>query len=105
MTHPTPLFSDAEHERIAAAIRNAESATSGEIFAVAARASDGYRFIPLLWAALVTLIGGTLAAFLWPLLAGLLADDADRVVVRADRAVRSQPEEHRADDIGGLGLE
>ena len=74
MTMLQPLLTPAEHDRIAATIRAAEATTSGEIFAVAARASDGYRFIPLLWAALVTLIGGTLTAFLWPLVAGLFAE-------------------------------
>ncbi|MEM7566115.1 MAG: TPM domain-containing protein, partial [Pseudomonadota bacterium] len=47
--------------------------TAGEIFAVAARSSDSYRFIPLLWAALATLIGGTLAAFAWPLVSGTVS--------------------------------
>ncbi|MEM7566650.1 MAG: hypothetical protein AAF321_05400 [Pseudomonadota bacterium] len=71
---PKPaLMSAAEHDRIAAAIRRAESLTAGEIFAVAARSSDSYRFIPLLWAALATLIGGTLAAFAWPLVSGTVS--------------------------------
>ncbi len=75
---PKPgLMSAAEHERVAAAIRQAEAKTAGEIFAVAARASDDYRFIPLLWAALATLIGGTLAAFAWPLVSAALTDGGD----------------------------
>lgn len=41
--------------RIAHAIAAAEKKTSGEIIAVVARRSDDYRFIPLLWAALIAL--------------------------------------------------
>ena len=37
-------FTPAEHARIAAAIGRAETETSGEIFAVLARESDGYFF-------------------------------------------------------------
>jgi len=62
------LFDQAGHERVAQAIRAAEATTSGEIFVVVARASDDYRFIPLLWAALATLLGGFLAAALDPAL-------------------------------------
>ncbi len=75
---PNPgLLSPAEHERIAAAIRAAEAKTAGEIFAVVARSSDDYRFIPLLWAALATLVGGTLAAFVWPLASTALIDGGE----------------------------
>lgn len=63
-----------EHERVARAIRAAEERTAGEIFAVLARSSDDYRFIPVLWAALATLLGGFLAALVNPLAsAGSLA--------------------------------
>jgi putative membrane protein len=67
----TALLTPAEHERVAAAIRAAEANTSGEIFAVAARASDGDRILPVLWAALATLLGGILAGLLWPYIAAL----------------------------------
>ena len=44
-------FSDADREKIATAIRAAERNTSGEFVAVAARSSDGYLSVALLWAA------------------------------------------------------
>jgi len=47
---------DQDREEISAAIRMAEAMTSGEIFCVYARASDDYRYIPLLWAALAALL-------------------------------------------------
>lgn len=49
------LFSEADRERIADAIRRAEQRTSGEIVAIVARESDSYRFIALLWASLIAL--------------------------------------------------
>ena len=49
------FLSDEEKDRIAEAIRHAESGTRGEIVTVVARESDGYRYIPTLWAALVAL--------------------------------------------------
>lgn len=49
-------ISEQDREEIASAIRTAETMTSGEIFCVFARASDDYRCIPLLWAALAALI-------------------------------------------------
>ncbi|WP_034491546.1 TPM domain-containing protein [Afifella pfennigii] len=67
------ILTEAEHARIADAIRDAESRTAGEIFAVLAASSDSYRFIPLLWAALATLFAGIAAAFLYPLVEGFLA--------------------------------
>ena len=45
-----------DRERIAAAIRAAEARTAGEIIIVLARRSDEYRFVPLLWAALIGLL-------------------------------------------------
>lgn len=44
-----------EKARIAEAVKEAESKTGGEIVTVIARASDGYWFIPLLWAAIAAL--------------------------------------------------
>ena len=56
------MLTDEERERVAAAIRDAESRTAGEIVVVvAARASD-YRSVPLLYALI-----GSLAAP-WPLI-------------------------------------
>lgn len=50
------LFTPEEQDRIANAVTTAETSTSGEIFTVVARASDDYRFIPVLWAALAALL-------------------------------------------------
>ncbi len=44
-----------DKQRIAEAIRQAESKTSSELVTVIARASDDYLYIPLLWAALIAL--------------------------------------------------
>ena len=44
-------FTDADRRKITAAIHAAEQRTSGEFVAVAARVSDGYFSISLLWAA------------------------------------------------------
>jgi len=49
------FFSADDKARIAEAIRKAEENTSGEIVTVVARESDSYRFIALLWAALIAL--------------------------------------------------
>lgn len=49
-------FTRADQKAISKAIAKAEARTSGEIIAVVARASDDYRFIPLLWAALAALL-------------------------------------------------
>jgi len=49
------FLSEDEKTRIGEAIRHAESGTRGEIVTVVARMSDGYRYIPTLWAALIAL--------------------------------------------------
>lgn len=49
------FLSDKDFIRISRAIAAAEKKTSGEIVAVVTRSSDDYRFIPLLWAALIAL--------------------------------------------------
>jgi putative membrane protein len=49
------LFTNSDREAIAQAIREAERNTSGEIVAIVADSSDNYRFIALLWAALIAL--------------------------------------------------
>jgi putative membrane protein len=49
------MISEADRTRITDAIRQAESATSGEIFCVIARQSSEYRLVPLAWAALLAL--------------------------------------------------
>ena len=50
------LFTNAEENRISSAISAAERKTSGEIVAVVADSSDGYLYVPFLWAALIALI-------------------------------------------------
>ena len=49
------FLSEAEKRAIGETIRRAEAGTRGEIVTVLARTSDGYRYIPTLWAALVAL--------------------------------------------------
>ncbi len=65
----TPRLTPQEHARIAAAIRDAEANTSGEIFVVVATTSDDYRVPPLLWAALAALLAGFLTAAIMPYIA------------------------------------
>jgi putative membrane protein len=50
------MLSEADHARIAAAIAEAESKTSGEIFCVLAQEVSRYREVPLVWAALAALL-------------------------------------------------
>ena len=49
------MISQADKERIAAAIRAAEANTSGEIFCVIARHASDYRLVPPAWAAAIAL--------------------------------------------------
>lgn len=49
------MILDKKLEEIAQHIKAAEAKTSGEIVCVVARKSDAYRYIPILWAALVSL--------------------------------------------------
>jgi len=49
------MISQADHARVADAIRAAEAKTSGEIFCIIARQSSDYRLVPLAWAALIAL--------------------------------------------------
>ncbi len=60
------FLSDAEKAQIAEAIRQAESKTTGEIVTVIAGASDGYGFVPLLWAAILALVAPGAALLLDP---------------------------------------
>jgi putative membrane protein len=50
------MISESDKARVAAAIRNAEAHTSGEIFCVIARHSSDYRLMPLAWAAAAALL-------------------------------------------------
>ena len=65
----TPTFSPDDHVRVAAAIRAAESATSGEIYAVFAGRSDGYGFVVAAVGLSLALVAALLAAVLAPLVA------------------------------------
>lgn len=49
------FLTDQGQARVRDAIRRAESATSGQFVTVIASASDGYRYLPTLWAALISL--------------------------------------------------
>ena len=66
------VISPADHARVAAAIRDAESRTGGEIVCVLARRASAYREAPALWAAALAL------AIPWPLLI-LTAWSAQRI--------------------------
>ena len=48
--------STADRTRIAEAIHAAEADTCGEVYVVVAREAGEFRFVPLLWAALIALI-------------------------------------------------
>jgi putative membrane protein len=50
------MLTDADHRRIADAIRAAETRTSADIVCVVARQSSSYSFVPVLWAALLALV-------------------------------------------------
>ena len=56
------MISQADNQRIAAAIRAAEAKTSGEIYCVIAHACGGYHLVPIAWAALLAF------AVPWPLI-------------------------------------
>lgn len=49
------FLTDTEKTKLVAKINEAESRTRAEIVTVIAQQSDGYRYIPLLWAALIAL--------------------------------------------------
>jgi putative membrane protein len=50
------FLTDQDQQKIADAITEAERRTSGELVAVVAPAADDYRYVPLLWPALVALL-------------------------------------------------
>ena len=64
----TAMITDTDKANIAEAIRQAEGATSGEIYCVIARCSSDYRLVPLAWSALVALIvpAPLIHLTLWP---------------------------------------
>jgi putative membrane protein len=58
------MLTKSDKERISAAITDAESRTSGEIFCVLAHNVSHYREVPLVWGAVVALIGPPLLVLL-----------------------------------------
>ena len=60
------FLSDEEKQEISAAIKKAESKTSGELVTVIARRADAYLYIPILWAALVALVFPAETYFMHP---------------------------------------
>ena len=58
------MLSKADHERIHAAIAEAEQHTSGEIFCVVAQEAGHYREVPFAWAAAVALLAPPLSLVL-----------------------------------------
>ena len=54
------MLTEADHKRVAAAISEAESKTSGEIFCVLAHEVSRYREVPLAWAAVAALVAPSL---------------------------------------------
>ena len=83
------MISDADRTRVAEAIRQAETKTSGEIFCVVARKSGDYPLIPIVWAALIALLVPLPLIYftLWPNLTICLIQLASFIVVV--RAIRS----------------
>jgi putative membrane protein len=62
------MITQADKDRVADAIRMAETKTSGEIFCVIAHQASDYRLVPLAWAALAALVvpAPLLYLTLWP---------------------------------------
>ena len=58
-----------DEDRIAAAIKEVETKTSGELVVVIARAASGYHLVPIVWAALITLVLPALLLLIFPLAA------------------------------------
>jgi putative membrane protein len=61
------MLTEAEHEHISAAIRQAEAGTAGEIYVVVGSPSDEYGFVPVLWAAVAAMLLAWLLHLLTPL--------------------------------------
>ena len=49
-------LTEEEHASLSSEIRDAEAATSGEIYVVVAHSPDAFRLVPILWAGLFALI-------------------------------------------------
>ncbi|WP_460450566.1 TPM domain-containing protein [Alsobacter sp. SYSU BS001988] len=81
----TPLLTQAEHDRVAAAIRAAEAATDAEIVCVLARRASDWRFVPVVYAAAAALLLPWVLVFLtaWSVQQILLAQLAVFAAVAA----------------------
>lgn len=64
MSRPTPL-SDAERERVAKAVAEAEAQSAGEIVTILADSSDTYHDVALFWSALVALLAVGWLGWFW----------------------------------------
>jgi len=60
------MIDRADENRIAAAITQVEAKTSGELVVVICRAASGYRLVPIVWAAIVTLVLPALLLAIFP---------------------------------------
>ena len=74
------MLSEGDHKRIARAIAQAESKTTGEIFCVLAHEVSRYREVPLVWAALAALLLPPLAGA-----GGAAPAGAGRYLLQLDR--------------------
>jgi putative membrane protein len=63
-----------DEDRIAAAITQVETKTSGELVVVIGRAASGYHLVPIVWAALITLALPALLLLIFSLAARTLYD-------------------------------
>jgi putative membrane protein len=69
-----PLLSEADRARISSAIAKAEASTSGEIYCVVTRRISDYRFVPVFWGAIASLLLPAIVLLLglephrWPLI-------------------------------------
>jgi len=57
------LLTEAEVQRVADAISEVEKLTDAELVTVLARQADDYRYIPLLWAALIAMVSPAIVLF------------------------------------------
>ncbi|MFT4027542.1 MAG: hypothetical protein QM676_12180 [Novosphingobium sp.] len=74
MTGQPLLLSEADHDRVSAAVAAAELHTSGEIVTIVARRSDGYADVALAWAAVVSFTALTVLSLFPHFYLGLIDD-------------------------------
>jgi putative membrane protein len=74
------MVGDKDRERIAAALRQAQAGTAGELVVVIAGRSDSYLYIPLLWASFGALLVPGIILYLpyqWQWIMGFIGDGHD----------------------------